>query len=112
MASELWKKGAIELAADIADGTVSSREVVQAHLDRISEVNSHVNAIVRVMTDDALRMADEADRAVKSGVELGPLHGVPFTIKENIDVAGLPTTHGVPLSPRPLRLLMHPLLNG
>ena len=97
MASELWKKGAIELAADIADGTVSSREVVQAHLDRISEVNSHVNAIVRVMTDDALRMADEADRAVKSGVELGPLHGVPFTIKENIDVAGLPTTHGVPL---------------
>lgn len=97
MATELWKKGAIELAADIADGTVSSREVVQAHLDRITEVNHQVNAIVRVLADDALRMADEADRAVNSGVELGPLHGVPFTIKENIDVAGLPTTHGVPL---------------
>jgi len=97
MANELWRRGAVELAADIADRTVSSREVVQAHLDRIAEVNPHVNAVVRVMADDALRMADEADRAVKSGVELGALHGVPFTIKENIDVAGLPTTHGVPL---------------
>ena len=97
MANELWRRGAVELAADIADRTVSSREVVQAHLDRIAEVNPHVNAVVRVMADDALRMADDADRAVKSGVELGPLHGVPFTIKENIDVAGLPTTHGVPL---------------
>lgn len=97
MANELWKKGAIELAADIADGSVTSREVVQAHLDRIADVNGRINAIVRVLANDALRMADEADRAVKSGVELGPLHGVPFTIKENIDVAGLPTTHGVPL---------------
>ena len=97
MANELWRKGAVELAADISDGTVSSREVVQAHLDRIAEVNPHVNAVVRVMADDALRMADDADKAVKSGVELGALHGVPFTIKENIDVAGLPTTHGVPL---------------
>lgn len=97
MANELWRKGAVELAADIADGTVSSREVVQAHLDRIAQVNPHINAVVRVMADDALRMADEADRAVKSGVELGPLHGVPFTIKENIDIAGLPTTHGVPM---------------
>jgi amidase len=97
MSADLWRKGAVELAAEIADGSVSSREVVQAHLDRITEVNPHVNAIVRVLADDALRMADEADRVVKSGVELGPLHGVPFTIKENIDVAGLPTTHGVPL---------------
>ena len=97
MSADLWKKGAVELAAEIADGSVSSREVVQAHLDRITEVNPHVNAIVRVLADDALRMADEADRVVKSGVELGPLHGVPFSIKENIDVAGLPTTHGVPL---------------
>ena len=73
MTNDLWKKGAIELAADIADRTVSSREVVQAHLDRIAEVNPHVNAIVRVLADDALRMADDADKAVKSGVELGPL---------------------------------------
>lgn len=95
MSSELWRKGAIELAADIADRTVSSREVVQAHLDRIADVNQHVNAIVRVLADEALRLADDADVAVRSGVELGPLHGVPFTIKDNIDVAGLPTSHGV-----------------
>ncbi len=97
MGEELWRKTATDLAAGIADGTVSSREVVQSHLDRIAEVNHSINAVVRVLTEDALRMADDADKAVRSGVALGPLHGVPFTIKENIDVGGLPTTHGVPL---------------
>ncbi len=97
MGEELWRKTATDLAAGIADGTVSSREVVQSHLDRIAEVNHSVNAVVRVLADDALRMADEADKAVRSGDALGLFHGVPFTIKENIDVCGLPTTHGVPL---------------
>src|SRR5215469_10168831 len=75
---------------------VSSREVVQAHLDRVEAVNPHVNAIVRLLPEQALAAASEADRLAALGTWLGPLHGVPFTVKENIDVAGTPTTHGVP----------------
>lgn len=92
---ELWSRGAVELAALIRDRQVSSREVVQAHLDRIDEVNGKVNAVVRVLADTALSGADEADRAVADGRPLGPLHGVPFTVKENIDLAGTATTQGV-----------------
>jgi amidase len=94
--SELWRKSAMELAAMIRKGEASSRDVVQAHLDRIEAVNSHLNAIVRLLTDQALAAADAADRAVADGGRLGPLHGVPFTVKENIDVAGTPTTQAVP----------------
>ena len=95
--SELWRKGAVELAAMIRDREVSSREVVQAHLDRVETVNPHLNAIVRLLPDQALAAADAADRAVTDGDKLGPLHGVPFTVKENIDLAGTPTTQGVPV---------------
>jgi len=94
--SELWSKGAVELAGLIRDREVSSREVIQAHLDRIEAVNPHLNAIVRLLADQALAAADAADRAVADGTRLGPLHGVPCTVKENIDVAGTPTTQGVP----------------
>ena len=94
--SELWRRGAVELAAMIRGGEVSSREVVQAHLDRVEAVNAHLNAIVRLLPDQALAAADAADHKVAEGADLGPLHGVPFTVKENIDVAGTPTTNAVP----------------
>jgi amidase len=94
--SELWRKSAVELAALIREREVTSREVIQAHLDRVEAVNSTLNAIVRLLADEALAAADAADRAVADGSRLGPLHGVPFTVKENIDVAGTPTTQGVP----------------
>jgi amidase len=89
---ELWQRGAGELAALIAGGEVSSREVVDAHLERIEAVNGHLNAIAVVLAADARTAADAADRAA---VPLGPLHGVPFTVKENIDVAGTATTQGL-----------------
>jgi amidase len=94
--SELWRMSAVELAAMIRDREVSSREVVQAHLDRIEAVNPYLNAIVRLLPDQALAAADAADRAISAQSALGPLHGVPFTVKENIDVAGTPTTHAIP----------------
>ena len=94
--SELWRKGAVELAAMIRDREVSSREVIQAHLDRIETVNPYLNAIVRLLPDQALAAADAADRSVSDGTRLGPLHGVPFTVKENIDLAGTPTTQAIP----------------
>ncbi len=92
----LWARGANELAQLIASGTVISSEVVEAHLDRIDAVNPHLNAVVRVLRDGARAAAREADQAVVDGAPLGPLHGVPCTIKENVDVAGTPTTDGIP----------------
>ncbi len=64
-------------------------------LERIEEVNPTLNAVVDVLADEALAASDAADDAVARGDELGPLHGVPITIKVNVDVAGHPTTGGI-----------------
>jgi len=92
MTEELWRLPAHRLAAMIARGETTSRTVVEAHLARIEVVNKRSNAITRVLADSALAAADAADSRPASG----PLHGVPFTIKENIDFVGTPTTQGVP----------------
>ena len=97
MSNELWRKGALELAGMIARKEVSSREVVAAHLARIDDVNPRLNAIVRRLDDSALAAADEADKAVAAGARLGAFHGVPLTVKENIDLAGTPTTQSLPI---------------
>ena len=95
--TELWQRSALDLAAMIRDGDATSRQVVEAHLGRIDDVNGDLNAIVRRLDDDALAAADAADAAVAAGTEpLGPFHGVPFTVKENIDLVGSPTTQAVP----------------
>ena len=86
---------AAELARRIARGEVTAREVVDAHLGRITEVNPTLNAVTAVLADSAVVEADRVDGAVARGETLGPLAGVPFTIKENVDVAGQPTTDGV-----------------
>ena len=85
-----YYKDATELAALIRTKQLSSREVVQAHLDRIKTINPKVNAIVTLLAEDALKGADLADKAVKNGEALG-LHGVPFTIKDASDTAGVLT---------------------
>lgn len=95
MSNELWRKGALELAGMIARKEVSSRDVVAAHLARIDEVNPWLNAVVRRWDDASLAAADAADKAVAAGDSLGVLHGVPVTVKENIDLAGTPTTQAV-----------------
>src|SRR5215510_13408388 len=94
--SEIWQLSATELAQRIARRQLSSAEVVDAHLARIDAVNPALNALVRVLADEARGAAVVADRRLASGETVGPLHGVPFTVKENIDMAGLPTTWGVP----------------
>ena len=93
MTEELWRRRAVELAGMIAEGCVSAREVVDAHLERIEAVNPHLNAITVVLAEQARAAADAADSNPET---LGPLHGVPFTVKENIDVAGTATTSGIP----------------
>ena len=96
MPDDLWRAGAGELAAAIRRGEVSSVEVIESHLARVEAVNGHLNAVVRVLADEARAAAQAADEAVAAGAELGPLHGVPISVKDNIAVAGTPTTNGVP----------------
>src|SRR5215207_654414 len=94
--SEIWQLPATELAQRIARRQLSSVEVVDAHLARIDAVNPALNAVVRVLADEAGTGAVIADQKLAAGETVGPLHGVPFTVKENIDMAGLPTTWGMP----------------
>ncbi len=82
------------MAALIRTKQLSSREVVQAHLDRVAAVNPKINAVVTLMADDALKNANAADKLVASGAVLGPLHGVPFSIKDSLDTAGVLTKRG------------------
>ena len=93
--NELCKLHALDIARHIARREVSCVEVVDAHLHRIREVNPALNAIVHVLDESARSAARAADAQVAAGAPLGPLHGVPFTVKENIDMAGLATTWGV-----------------
>jgi len=89
---DLWRWGAVELASAIRAREISSREAVESCLARIEAVNPRINAIVDLMADEALKAADKADAAKNKG---GLLHGVPVTLKINVDVAGRPTTYGV-----------------
>jgi len=96
MNTELFYQDATKLAELIRTREVSPVEVMQAHIDRIQAVNPRVNAIVTV-AGDALKAAKVAEAAVLSGAELGPLHGVPFTVKDSIDTAGVATQRGSPI---------------
>jgi len=93
MANELYWLTTTELAERIRTKQISPVEAMQAHLDRIAAVNPKLNAVV-TMTDDAMEKARAAEKAVVSGKKLGPLHGVPFTIKDTFDTAGVRTTVG------------------
>ncbi len=97
MSSQLWRMGASDIAIAIRRGHVSSREVLEAHLERIADINPRVNAITRVLADEARASADEADHALRRGRASGALHGVPVTVKVNVDVGGSPTDEGMPV---------------
>ena len=90
-----WQWSASGLAEAIRTRRASSEEVVAAHLDRIAAVNPEVNAVTCVLGEEAMSAAKQADADLAAGAVRGPLHGVPITIKESVDVVGTPTTHGV-----------------
>jgi amidase len=92
--TDLWRMSALELAETIRSRQASSQEVIEAHLRRIEAVNPSVNAVTVTLGEQALAAAKAADCVVAAGGDLPPFHGVPFTIKENIDLAGTPTTQG------------------
>ena len=90
-----WQLDAVELAGRIRTGRLTARAVTESALERLRAVNLSINAIVRTMDDEALAAADEADRALRRGDAVGPLHGVPVTTKINTDQLGHPTDNGV-----------------
>ncbi len=87
---------ASDIAAKVASGEVSAKDVVEAHIARIEAVDGRLNAVVSRRFDEARAEAALVDAAVARGEKLGPLAGVPITIKEQFNVAGLPTTFGLP----------------
>ena len=91
---ELTYSSASELAQAIRTKRVSAKEVVEAHLRRIEAVNPKLNAVVQLTSDAALDEAGKADRAVALGEAIGPLHGVPITIKDSLETAGVIFTAG------------------
>ena len=95
MNSELWRWQAHDLAQAIRRRQISCREAVTSCLTRLDEVNPRINAVVDLLAEEALGQADRADRALARNEVVGPLHGVPVTIKINADYAGRATTNGV-----------------
>src|ERR1035441_75483 len=85
---------ATQQAAYIRSGKLSSVELVQFHLDRIAEVNPALNAVVEVLAAPALADARAADTVLARGHATGPLHGVPFSVKDSLEVAGTVCTAG------------------
>lgn len=93
-AQELVFKSAQELGELVRKREVSPVEVVQAHLKRIDELNPSVNAIITVTREHALERAREAEREIRAGRYLGPLHGIPYGPKDILATKGILTTNG------------------
>ena len=93
-ASPIILSSASELAAAIRSKKLTSKEIVEAHLERIAAVNPKLNAIVQLTADTARKEAEDADAALARGDIKGPLHGVPMTIKDTLETSGVICTGG------------------
>ncbi len=93
MSEEIYYGDAVELAARIRAKELSPVEVLQVHLERIEAVNPQLNAVV-CLDDRVVERARDAEAAIGRGENWGPLHGVPFTIKDCFDTEGVRTTRG------------------
>jgi amidase len=100
LTSEPWELSAVELARRIRLGRLTAVEALEAHLERIGTLNPTLNAVVSLDEGRARGQAKAADIAFARGDSLGPLHGVPMTLKDAHDVAGLRTTVGLPIFDR------------
>ena len=93
----LWQRSMTEIADAVRTGAATSTEVVDAHLARIAKVNPVVNAVTVVFEERSRALAAQIDARLAAGDEVGPLAGVPFCVKENIDLDWSATTNGWPL---------------
>jgi len=94
MATELWQRPAHELAGLIASKAVSPVDLTKVVLERIDRLQPTLNAFITVCHDAALDAARQAEQAVMDGKPLGPLHGVPYAVKDLVNTAGVRTTFG------------------
>ncbi|TMA60927.1 MAG: hypothetical protein E6J80_01385, partial [Deltaproteobacteria bacterium] len=94
--SELAYVTAIELAQKIRQRAVSSREVLDHLLERVAKLDKGINSVVTIAAERARADADAADAALARGEVRGPLHGVPMTVKDSFQTAGMRTTSGAP----------------
>lgn len=97
MDTDLHRLSLTRIATLVSAGDLSAARVTRAALDRIDRLNLDLRAVVTPMDDLAMAAAHEADRRRAAGGALGPLHGVPITIKDMFDIAGQPTQAGMPL---------------
>jgi amidase len=95
--SDLTFLPATEMAAQIREKKLSPVDLAEAHLAKIERLNPKLNAFVQLDPERVRREAREADSAIAKGRELGPLHGVPITVKSSIDVAGMRIESGTRL---------------
>ena len=93
--NDLWKLSAFEGARLIRNGSILAEDLVSSCIDRVNQTNNKINAIVDDLSGPALEKAYELDILSKKGKFKGPLHGVPITIKENIDQKGYATPNGL-----------------
>ncbi|MBO9444467.1 amidase family protein [Ruegeria sp. R14_0] len=93
--TDIWRLNATDLAALTRSGELSAEEVTQSAIDRMQQANPALNAVVEDLSTEALSRARGLDTAVAGGAPAGPLHGVPVTIKINVDQKGHATSNGV-----------------
>jgi amidase len=94
--TEVTLRPAVQLVAALREGTLGARELLESYLQRIDQHNPRLNAVVTLDVERARRAADAADAARARGQSLGPLHGLPMTVKDTLETAGLRTTAGAP----------------
>src|SRR5436309_750368 len=97
MSTALPFRTARQLAQAVRKKKIGCLELLDLYLKRVEAHNPKLNAIIATDIPGARKRAKAADKAVKAGKKLGPLHGVPMTIKESFDVTGYPTTWGAPI---------------
>ena len=93
-AQQFLFRSAGELSSLLREGQATSVQVVDAHLRQIRKWNPQIQAVVSLREADALREAESADLARRNGQPMGPLHGVPITLKDSLRVRGVRSTFG------------------
>src|SRR4051812_13722843 len=109
---DLWRLSAADLATLIRSRKVSAREAASAALARLDAVNPRINAVVDHRPEDVLRQADAVDAAIGRKDDVGPLAGVPVTVKVNIDQEGFATTNGVKLQREAVATANSPVIDN